>query len=63
MNIVKILITIAALSGLFKSGYEFIFYEQSIVLSGYFQTSVLFIILLTLLEKNLKKAEPLNERG
>ena len=60
MNIIKILIAIASISGLIKSGYEFILYEQSIVLSGYFQTSLLFIVLLALFDKSFTKNTPVN---
>jgi len=46
-----ITVSLAAIAGLLVSVYHFIVNDQSIVLSGYFQTSLLFIVIATLIYK------------
>ena len=50
-NFIFILVNLAAAIGLAKAGYHFVLDNHSIVLSGYFQTSLLFILLSAFMNK------------
>lgn len=50
-NLSYYVVLLAAVLGLCKTGYHFIVDSQSVVLSGYFHVSLLFILIAGLLDR------------